>query len=33
LGIFLFATASRPAVVPTKPHFQRTTEVISPGVK
>jgi hypothetical protein len=32
-GIFFFATASRPAVVPTQLSIQRLPVVLSPGVK
>jgi len=33
LGIFLFSTASRPALGPTQPPFQWTPAALSPGVK
>jgi len=33
LGIFLFTTASRPALDPTQPVIQRVPGVLSPAVK
>jgi len=33
LGIFLFATASRPALGPTRPPVHGVPEALSPGIK
>jgi hypothetical protein len=33
MGIFLFTTASRPALVPTHPPFQWVPAVLSSGIK